>query len=191
MQQYPGDPRLVRAPRTQPMLPGTTSSIAPTLVPAQKNMLQPPGKKWPDHARRAALKLFGLGMVLEGLYLALYPLLASAITKNAAARQAMLGAFPWLPHLYWTSWLPFLRRALAHIPALDPSKSGNANLFTLLLACAFVPVLLAAGVGNRITRERLSATQRRIIFLTMLILAGIFGLTYLCAPGMMSQDMFL
>src|SRR5215467_2055289 len=191
MQQYPGDPRRVQSPRTQPMLPGTTSSIAPTLVPAQNNLLSPQGKKWPGHARRATLKLLGLGVVLEGLYLALYPLLASPITKNAAARQAMMGTFPWLPHLYWTTWLPFLTRALAHIPALDPSKSGNANLFVLLLACAFVPALMAARVGNRITQERLSVAQRRRIFLTVLILTGIFGLTYLCAPGMMSQDMFL
>jgi hypothetical protein len=193
MQQYPGNraPRPVRVQRIQSTLPGTTSSIAPTLVPTQNNMLPLPSKKRPEHVRRAVLKLLGLGVVLEGLYLALYPLLASAITKNAAARQAMLGIFPWLPHLYWTSWLPFLTRALVHIPALDPSKSGNANLFALLLACAFVPVLLAARVGNRITRERLSATQRHTIFLTMLILTSIFGLTYLCAPGMMSQDMFL
>jgi len=137
------------------------------------------------------LKLLALGAVLEGLYLALYPLFASTITKNAAARQAMLGVFPWLPHLYWTTWLPFLTRALAHIPALDPSKGGNANLLGLLLACAFVLALLAARVGNRVIKERLSAAQTRIIFLTILLLTGIFGLTLLCVPGMMSQDLFL
>src|SRR6266699_1303042 len=117
MQQYPGDwaPRPVRAPRTQPMLPGTTSSIAPTLVPAQKNMLSPPGKKRPDHVRQATLKLLALGVALEGLYLALYPLLASTNTKNAAAGQA----------------------------------------------------LLAARVGNQITRERFPDAHTRIIFLTI------------------------
>src|SRR6266571_5536861 len=124
------------------MLPGTTSSIAPTLVPAQKNMLSPPGKKRPDHVRQATLKLLALGVALEVLYLALYPLLASTNTKNAAAGQALPGVFPWLPHLYWTTWLSFLTRAPAHIPALDTSASGSATLLGLLLACAFVPVLL-------------------------------------------------
>ncbi len=141
--------------------------------------------------RQATLKVLASGVALEGLYLALYPLLASPNTKNAAAGQALLGVFPWLPHLYWTTWLPFLTRALAHIPALDPSKSGSANLLGLLLACAFVPVLLAARVGNRVTQEQLSAAQTHIIFLTILILTGIFGLTYLCVPGMMSHDLFL
>lgn len=145
-------------------------------------MSQPAGKKRPDRTRRAILRLPGLGVLLEGLYLALYPGIA---IKNDVARQAILELFPWLPRLYWTSWLP---QGLVRTAILDPSR---ANLLVLLLACAFVLLLLAAHVGNRVVRERLTPANTRIIFWTMLLLTAISGLTFLCMPGMISQDIFL
>jgi len=181
MQQYLGDraSRLIHLRRTRPALPGSTS---PTIAPTQNNVPQPTGKKRPDHTRRAISRLLGLGVLLEGLYLALYP---GIVVKNDAARQAILGLFPWLPRLYWTTWLP---HGLARISVIDPP---GANLPGLLLACAFVLLLLAAHVGSRVVRERLTTANTRIIFWMMVLLTAISGLTFLCMPGMISQDVFL
>src|SRR5579863_3670798 len=119
MKQQPGEnaSRSLRARRTQPALPGVTLSTTPVTTPQLRNGTAPPqpqsaAKKRP--ARSAMWKLLSLGLLLALLYLALYPLFDGSILDHQPARQALLGAFPWVKHLYWTAWTP-LARALGHI----------------------------------------------------------------------------
>lgn len=183
MQQDPGS-RLMRAQKTQSELPRTTTPLAPTNVFTQRIMPQPAMKKRPNHTRWALWQLLGLAVLLEVVYLALYPLVASSGSTNIVARQALLGLFPWLPRLYWTTLFPALAQNVAH-------RLSSVNVLGLLLALAFVLVLLAARVGDRAARARLSPSQVRSIFSTVIVLTGVFGLTYLCAPSVMSQDVLL
>src|SRR6266487_6210978 len=148
MQQHPrvSGPRMVRRRRTQPALPGVTLPTTPIVVQSKRNTAfpQPLMKKRFHHARQAALKLLGLGLLLALLYLALYPLLTGSVVGNEATKQALFETFPWLPHLFWTSWASFLVQALNHIAVLKlgsgasstPGNSGYANLLLVLLALA-------------------------------------------------------
>ena len=192
MQQYPGrptSPRSIRGRRTQPALPGASLPTAPLIVQSQpyNGVPQPFAKKQPQPARRAVLKLFGLGLLLEIFYLALYPLLGNIGGSNAAAKQALLGVFPWLPHLYWTTWFPAFASFLNAIPIFHQS----ANLVLLLLALAFVLVFIAARVGRRVLRERLSPGNIRLMFWVAIAITVLFGITFLITAGMISQDIFL
>jgi hypothetical protein len=203
MQQYPRDQRSrsMRGRRTQPALPGVTLPTAPVAVQSQRNaaLPQPPVKKRPRRAQRAALKLLCLGLLLALLYLALYPLLAGAVVDNEAAKQALFGTFPWLPRLFWTSWAPFLVQALNHIPVFNPGNgalpntagNGYANLLLVLLAVAFVLVLIAARIGGKVTRERLSSKDGYLLFWIVFAFTGIYGLMFAFAPGVASHDVFL
>lgn len=140
------------------------------------------------------LALIGLGLLLEVLLLATYPLLAAATGREDAAKQALLGLLPWLPRLYWTTTLPPLGEFVAHVPAFALSNGGvggNANLLLLLSALAFVITLIASRIGSRVLRERLSRTDKRALFSTIIVLTAIFALTCLFAPPILSQDMFL
>src|SRR5215469_6378725 len=187
-------PRSLRGRRTQPALPGVTLPTAPIVVQSQLDaaLPQPPVKKRPRYARRAALKLLGLGALLAVVYLAMYPLLADA---NGAVEQALAGIFPWLPRLFWTAWASFLVKGLNHISvfSLETSKgaSGYANLLLVLFALAFALVLIAARIGGRVARERLSANGRRLLLWTIFVLTGIMGSIFVLAPAVMSRDLFL
>jgi len=187
-------PRSLRGRRTQPALPGVTLPTAPIVVQSQLDaaLPQPPVKKRPQYARRAALKLLGLGALLAVVYLAMYPLLADA---NGAVEQALAGIFPWLPRLFWTAWASFLVKGLNHISvfSLETSKgaSGYANLLLVLFALAFALVLIAARIGGRVARERLSANGRRLLLWTIFVLTGIMGSIFVLAPAVMSRDLFL
>ena len=190
-------PRSLRGRRTQPALPGVTLSTAPIVVQSQRDaaLPQPPVKKRPRYARRAALKLLGLGALLAVVYLAMYPLLAGAVVDNGAVEQALYGVFPWLPRLFWTAWASFLVKGLNHISvfSLGTSKgaSGYANLLLVLFALAFVLVLIAARIGGRVARERLSANGRRLLLWTIFALTGMMGIIFVFAPAVMSRDLFL
>ncbi|HYT36394.1 MAG TPA: hypothetical protein VEL49_04375 [Ktedonobacteraceae bacterium] len=202
MQQHTrehGD-RSIRARRTQPALPGVTLPTASIVVQQQRGFAlpQPPkSKKQPQHAKRAALKLVGLGLLLALLYLAMYPLLAGV--GNRPLNQAFYAAFPWLPHLFWTSWASFLVRGLHHIPIFDLSSgassttivNGYPNLLLALFTLTFVLALLASRVGIKVARERLTSKDRSLLFWTVCILTGVFGVIFIFAPGVMSQDVFL
>src|SRR5205085_6534266 len=134
------------------------------------------------------------GLLLEILYLALYPLLGNTNGSNAAANQALLGVFPWLPHLYWTTWFPALASLLNTIPIFHRSTSagnGNANLVLLMLGLAFVLMFIAARIGRRVLRERLSPGNIHLIFWITTGITVLFGLTFLIVAGMVSQDVFL
>lgn len=203
MQQGPGskDRSLypLRSGRTQPALPGATLPTASMTARSQQYQLEPqdPSHRRPNYGRRVLLALIGLGLLVEALLLASYPLLAGATTREDAATQALLGLLPWLPHLYWTTALPFLAQIVAHVPffALTNGGShtgnGNANLLLCLLVLAFVITLIAGRIGGRVVRERLSPSNVRVLFSTIIILTAIFALTCFFAPAILSQDMFL
>jgi hypothetical protein len=156
-------------------------------------------KKRPQFAKRAALKLLGLGLLLALLYLAMYPLLAGAGTDNILAKQALYGMFPWLPRLFWTSWASFPIHGLNDLPVFNSSNGassttvGNAgaNLLLALFIVAFVVILFAVRIGGKIARERLSSQDRSLLFWTVFILTASFGVIFFFAPGVMSQENFL
>ncbi len=200
MQQRPGSKDRSfyppRSRRTQPALPGATLPTAPVPVRSQQYPIEPPTSpdRRPNYGRRALLAFIGLGLLLEVLLLATYPLLAEATSREDAAKQALLGLLPWLPHLYWTTTMPALVQLVAHIPAFALSNGGaggNVNLLLLLSALAFVITLIAGRIGSRVLRERLSRTDNSVLFSTIIVLTAIFALTYLFAPPILSQDMFL
>src|SRR5947209_1489060 len=200
MQQRPGrdrgSPNTMRTRGTQPALPGATLPTASIATPSRQQPAvfykpkQPPQKR-PNYTKRAILQLLGLWLLIEGLFLACYPLFANATPVNDVAKQALLGLFPWLPQLYWTSRFPQLAQELTHVATFDPANSGGSiNLLFLLQYLAFGLMLIAGWVGRRVTRERLARTDARTLFLTVLILTLIFGITYLFVPGILTQDMF-
>ena len=198
MQQQPRDhtAHLIRTRRTQPSLPVNTLPTAPTIVPRQQNRAapQPPVKKRLNLVRRAAWKLSCLGALLAILYLALYPLLASAIIHRDAAKQALYTVFPWLPRLYWTTWAPFLVQGLSRVSVFNLSSgaaSSYANLLCVLLALAFIVLLFCVLTGNRVSKEKLSRWDVRLIFLVLFAFTALFGVIFLLAPALQTQDVFL
>src|SRR5881227_4107818 len=82
MQRRPGRDRgsdSIRTRRTQPALPGSTMPTVPMVAPSQQypaRLYEPqsPAKKSPHYGRRAVLQLLSLGVLLEVLFLAMYPL---------------------------------------------------------------------------------------------------------------------
>ena len=186
----------MRARRTQPKLPGITLPTASIVVQSSHGSALPHPKKQSQRAKRAALQLAGLGLLLALIFLAMYPLLAGV--GNRPLNKAFYAAFPWLPHLFWTSWAPFLVQGLHHIPIFDLSSgshttivNGYPNLLLALFILAFVLVLVAAQIGSKVARERLTSEDRRLLFWTVCILTGFFGIIFIFAPGVMSQDVFL
>src|SRR5258708_34570263 len=126
------------------------------------------------------------------LFLACYPLLAGLAPHNDPANQALLALLPWLTRLYWTTALPILAQLVSRLPIFDlASTTGQANFLLFLLAVAFLLALSAGRAGSRIVREKLSRSAIRALFVTFLVFTLVFGLTFLFAPGVFSQDMFL
>lgn len=191
-----------RARRTEPALPGAT---APTLP----GIAQPPGLYAPKRPpkqqtrpiRRALWLLALLGVCLEILWVAIYPLLAEATPAGDTAKRALAGFVPWLPGLSWVSAWPWLVQWLARAPlfqiAATPASNGPAggagaaNLLLLLLAVSFLLSLLAGRIGRTVMRERLTAGNMRALLAIALLFAFCFGISLLFIPGIMSQDMFL
>lgn len=186
----------MRTRRTNPALPGATLPTAPAMVRSQQNPRHPQvtGKR-PGGVGRAVLLLCGIGLLIELLTLALYPLLVNATYgtggKNATS-QALTGLFPWLVRLYWHPSWAAAAWFFARIPWLNPTTpAGNANVFALLSGLAFVLSLLAAHMGNRVSRKRLERADVRLLFCVVAGFTVLFGITYLFAPGGMTQDIFL
>lgn len=176
--------------RTQPALPGATLPTTPPGVQARRaaNNALRSERKPVRSGLQAAWKLAALGLLLEVLYVALYPLFAGVATTGA--QQALLDLFPWLPRLSWTNTFPGLSQALAHLPLLNP-LNGNANLLLAVLLLAVFFVLLAWRVGRRVVRKRLSRFETRTLFCLALVFTALFSLTFLCAPPVQVQNLFL
>lgn len=198
MQQRPGgrETNSVRTRRTNPALPGATLPTAAVSTHVQQlPPHQQSARKRPNATGRAVIWLCVTGVLIELFTLALYPVLAnttSSTNSTSATTQAVTRLFPWVVQLYWKPFWPVLSWFFAHVSWLNPATvSGNANLFAVVAGIAFVLSLLAARVGNGIARKKLERADVRILFCVVLLFTLFFGLTYLFAPGGMTQDMFL
>lgn len=198
MQQHPvrRETSSLRARRTNPALPGATLPTVPSSAqPAQQAARQPVTRSRLGSAGRTALWLCGIGVPLELLTLALYPVLANTSSftpRGSVTTRALTGLFPWISHLYWQPSWPPLVWFFAHVQWCNPATaSGSANLFVLLVGLAFVLSLCAAHLGRRVARQRLERAGVQLLFGVALCFTLLFGLTYLFAPGGTTQNMFL
>lgn len=184
--------------RTQPALPGVTQ---PTVIisPTTPRPGATYGRKT-RNAWRTLLQLCLLGILLEVLLLALYPLLVNTTRASVSAhlvQQALPSLFPWLPSLYWTNVFPALPHLLSNISwfnILDaPTRSNASTLLTFfLLVIASGITLLASRMGGRVILERLSRLDNALLFCLVLLITSVLGLTMLFAPiglTVFSQDM--
>jgi len=191
-----------RARRTEPALPGATAPTLPGMAQSQ-GLYAPkhPPKQQTRPIRRALWLLALLGLCLEILWIAIYPLLAAATPANDAAKKALVDFVPDLLRLSWVSAWPWLVQWLARAPLFQimatPARggpaggAGAANLLLLLLSVSFVLALIAGRIGRTIMRERLTASNIRSLLTIIILFTVFFGLTLLFIPGVMSQDMFL
>ncbi len=184
----------LRNRRTQPTLPGPTSPTVPVVAQSPSAGLYEPRSQSKKRytPRHALFQLLLLGTLLEVCWLALYPLLAAATPSQDVAKQALLGLFPWLPQLFWTTRLPFLNSWLAVIPFFQPTRDeGSKNLLFLLLALSFALTLLAAITGKHVMKVKPSVRDVSTLFSTILLFTILFGITFVFAAPVLSQDMFL
>lgn len=131
-----------------------------------------------------------MGLSLALLYLALYPLLDGAIPDHEAAKQALLGAFPWLAHLYWTEWTPAARLISYLAPFNMNTSAGFANLLLMGLALAFVILLIAARVGRKAAREHLTRRDTNLLLWAIMPLTALLSVIFLFAPAVMWPQVF-
>lgn len=197
--------RSLRAQRTNPALPGVTMPTVPMApatpaYPGTSPAAPQPGaqaRHRTQPAIRSMWKLLGLGFLLALAYLLLYPLFAVAVLDHAGAKSALsalIGLFPWLPHLYWTAWPPLapVARLIGRLPAFDLSgPGGSANFLLVGFVIASCLFLVAARVARNVGRERLAAAQARTLLWIILGLAALFALLFLFAPAVMTQDALL
>src|SRR5215472_1536157 len=93
--QHPGDRVLdsIRKQRTQPALPGVTLPTTPIVAqPVHTTMTSRPARRTQRGESKVVI-LWGLALLLEGVYLALYPLLIGGTRANDPFRQAIESAF--------------------------------------------------------------------------------------------------
>ncbi len=196
MQQHPGHRAIdsVRKQRTQPALPGVTLPTVPIVAQPLPPMTTFQFASKTQRGNGKVVVLWGLALLLEGLYLALYPLLTGGTQVRDSFRQAIEGLFPWVSIFYWPAHWPVLTQLFTSNPWINPQSGGAINLSFLLLSIASVVALLAARVGARGVRQQLSKAGERGIFWTMLLVTVLLGLTLVCLPigkGPLAQDMGL
>jgi hypothetical protein len=184
----------MRKQRTQPALPGVTLPTVP-IVAQPLHIIRPfqPARRTPRGNGKVVV-LWGLALLLEGLYLALYPLLVGRAQAGDPFRQAIEGLFPWVSLFYWTTRWPILIQPFTYVPWLNPQHGGGINLSFLLLSIACAIALLAAHIGARGGRQHLSMLGERGIFWTMLLITVLLGMTLVCMPigkTTLAQDMGL
>ena len=139
-------------------------------------------------------KLAVLGLFLALAYLLLYPLFAGSLPGQVEARSALTNLFPWLPHLFWTTWAPLvpIARAISRFPMFDLSQpGGSANLLLVGMAVAGGLFLVAARVARNVGRVRPTERETRVLFSVILVFAALFGILFLFAPALMTQDALL
>src|SRR6266702_315809 len=108
------------------------------------------------------------------------PTIKKRPVRRAQWRLLLLGLL--LALLYLALYPLFASVALNH---------AYANLLLVFLAIAFGILLIAARVGSRVARERISPGEMRLLFCIILLLAALFSLIFLFAPAVISQDAFL
>ncbi len=199
MQQPPnqGTVESFRARRTRPAMPGVTQ---PTAIIAPTTPRPGTPIRRSRHAWRTVLQLCLIGILLELLLLALYPLFATITQPGNAGQQvinALPSVFPWLPSLYWTHAFPTLPVLLAHVSWLDisnPTTDANVLLSFIFLVLATIITLLASRIGGRVMQERLSRSDGALFLWFILLVTAIFGLTMLFLPiglTLFSQNMLI
>lgn len=131
-------------------------------------------------ARGLFLYLFLLGIGLESLYLALFPLLAG----NASAHDPLLQA--------WHAFLPWLP-AYGHPARSSPETLAvNSTLLLVVLCLALSGVLLAVHIGRK--QANISRRSQRACAWLILTFAALFALTMLLSPphlDIFSRDILL
>ncbi len=189
-----------RMQRTQPAMPGAHFAMSrvvmpETPIPAFHTHKSPQRQQKQRALRHAVLRFLLLGVILECLFLALYPLFVYATPHSDVLQNALLSFFPGSKTFYWSGVLPFLASLLAPFPWLHPdSPGGDANLQLLVLAFACLMLLLAFTAGWQVAKERLTPAHGRILFWIILLFAVVFGSTLLFAPVSLtasSQDTLL
>jgi hypothetical protein len=176
-----------------------SSSLIPPAVPATKTLHYNSAIAGTEKKRRpvsALPTLILLALVLELVYLALYPLLAASHLSRDLLQQAWQSFLPPVSALLWTTALPALPHLLnTALPWIGPAtEGGRANLFLLLLILAFLLTLFAVRTTNRLVQARSSARPGRAFFWIVLLFTTLPGITMLCAPlatGVLTQDMLL
>lgn len=138
--------------------------------------------------------LFVLGLMLEVVYLALYPWLAgrTVTAQHDLVRQSWESFLPGLRQLYlyldWTAYVQLLYRWPDYL-------RGHLYPLLLLLGLALLLVVLAARIGERGDRAFVDdILAGRPIFALLFILTCLFGLTMLGSPiyaNPFTRDMFL
>ena len=188
----------IRSQRTRPAIPGATASTLP--LDAQRPYMSVSKK-----IRRVTFLLLILGVLLEIIYLALYPLLLDITGTGSPSnqqqlqqvQQALPRVFPWLPSLYWTKAFPWLASLLAQVSWLNLLDSHSQNLAatliaTFLLLFAGLVVLLASQIARDVLPEQSSPVT--LCFFITLLLAGLFGITMVLSPinlNIFSRDMLV
>src|SRR5262245_43540937 len=98
-------------------VPATLSLPAP--APAM------PGK---EHNRKRAIAWSAIplvlifGVILEGIYLILFPLFIDPVASNDALQRALPGLWPWVPDFYWTRVFPQALDVLKQVAWFDPTR---------------------------------------------------------------------
>jgi hypothetical protein len=141
----------------------------------------------------ALLSVLIPGLVLEVLYLALYPFISLLQAPNDEVARAVLALFPWLPRLYWTLRWPALWQGALHLPLLATTsvQASAERLLLVLLLLAWLLLLLAAWLAGRAAEGLRSRAATGLLLGLVLLLTALAGLTFLCAPGQLSRDVLL
>ncbi len=165
---------------------------APSQVVPEASRSKGKAQKQGHSLRNAWLALIGLGLLLELLFLLAFPFFARVTPASDLQKQALLGLFPWLPRLYWTTYIPQAEQTLARWPLVNIGQPlGNANLLLLCLSLTLLCCVLAGMALSDLTREKLTFGQGRALFWLIASFSLVFSLTFLLAPSTATHEVML
>src|SRR5438105_15391063 len=124
----------MRTLRTPPTLPGVNLPPVPSGAQPLHTTIPIQSARRTQHGGGKVVVLWGLALLLEGLYLALYPLLIGGTQASDPFRHAIEGLFPWVSIFYWPAHWPVLTQPFTSVPWLNPQIGGPINLSFLLLS---------------------------------------------------------
>jgi hypothetical protein len=151
------------------------SSLPPAFPPAFPDRVR-------ASTRRGILSLLALALCLEGCYLALYAVLAVPTIHDDALFRAWTGRFPLLARIYLLADRP-IASLTAHLPWLQSDfLDGYAHVALILLGICLLLAVLAAWSGRRIGQIDLTAGGQRLLFWLLLVVSGLFALTFFWSP---------